>query len=237
MLDFHTHILPGMDDGSRSVEQSGAMLRCEAGHGVNALVLTPHYYAFREQPERFLQRRSDALQRLFASQEDSWPQMYAGAEVAFFDGMSRTEQIDSLCIGESRVMLVEMPFCRWNRRILSELAALQDYCGIQPVLAHIERYLSDQPAGLVDELREQGVWIQANASFFLRWQTSWKALRMLKRQQIDFIGTDCHNMEQRAPNMGAAMKKISEKLGPGAMGHLQEMENRLMEVVMCGRQV
>jgi protein subunit release factor B len=54
MTDLHTHILPGMDDGSPDVETSIAMLRMEAEQGVHTVVLTPHFYRDRERPEHFL---------------------------------------------------------------------------------------------------------------------------------------------------------------------------------------
>ena len=57
MTDLHTHILPGMDDGAVSVETSLEMLRMERDQGVDAVVLTPHFYRDRERPEQFLARR------------------------------------------------------------------------------------------------------------------------------------------------------------------------------------
>ena len=60
IIDFHSHILPGIDDGSESVEQSIAMLRMEAEQGITHVVATPHFYPRHDTPQRFLQRRKDA---------------------------------------------------------------------------------------------------------------------------------------------------------------------------------
>ena len=64
MTDIHSHILPGMDDGSRSTEESLAMLAASAAQGVRAIAATPHFYAMENSPEEFLARRAAAVARL-----------------------------------------------------------------------------------------------------------------------------------------------------------------------------
>ena len=59
-IDFHTHILPGIDDGSASVEESIELLKAEAAQGITKVVATPHFYANYDSPERFLERRAKA---------------------------------------------------------------------------------------------------------------------------------------------------------------------------------
>lgn len=232
MLDLHTHILPAMDDGSRDVEETLKMLAAEKDAGVTTIALTPHFYPHREDPERFLRRRARCLE---AMQSDEGYQavrpkrLLVGAEVAYFDGISRVEGIERLCLGDTGAMLVEMPFCTWNDRMLGEIDKLQKTCGIQPILAHVERYLQFQSVRVVEELVEEGVWVQVNASFFQRWQTARKAVKMLDRGLIHFLGTDCHNMQSRRPNMPGALKVIDKKLGRDALHHLQWMERTLLE--------
>ena len=65
MTDFHSHVLPCLDDGSVSVEQSIEMLRAEAEQGITHVIATPHFYAGRTTPERFLEKRerSEAMLR------------------------------------------------------------------------------------------------------------------------------------------------------------------------------
>ena len=230
MLDTHTHILPKMDDGSKSPEQSIKMLRKEVRQGITRVIFTPHYYANREEPAKFLKRRKESLALLAAeSAGGNMPKCYAGAEVAYFRGMSRIEEIENLCIGHTNAMLIEMPFCKWDRGMLAELEYLRESRGIQPVIAHVERYLRFQSMGIVKDLCDMGFWIQVNASFFLRWQTSWLALRMLKKRNIHFIGSDCHDIKNRPPNMGDAISLIDKRLGRHALMHLRHMESRLLE--------
>lgn len=230
MLDVHTHILPGIDDGSRSVEQSLTMLRAEAEQGAKTVMLTPHYRATRESPAEFAGRRAAAEVRLreAVGDQEGLPALYCGAEVEFFEGLSHVEELEPLCIGGGSVMLIEMPFCPWNRRMLAEISALQQHRGVQPILAHIERYRSFQPKGLWEELSDRGVWLQCNTSFFRRWQTSRIAMSMLKRRLVDFVATDSHDLERRAPDLGAAMEKIGAKLGREALDFLRSGEEALL---------
>lgn len=230
MLDLHTHILPCMDDGSQSAEESVRMLRMEAEQGVAHAVLTPHFYPSREDPARFLSRRREAAERLLnaVQGQTNLPRLHLGAEVTYYDGVSRSEMIDDLCIEGTGAMLLEMPFCEWNQRMLGEVLELRSQRGIQPVLAHVERYLSFQSADVISELCDQGVWMQVNASFFTRWQTSRRALAMLDRREIHFLGSDCHNLTTRKPNMGDAMARIEKKLGHDALRHLTHMQEWLL---------
>lgn len=231
MLDLHTHILPKVDDGSQSRKQSMQMLRREARQGVKRVALTSHFYANEESPERFLKRRDSSLLALQAMAEGQkgLPEWIVGAEVAYFGGISRMEGIERLCLGTTRAILIEMPFCRWNRTMIDELVFLRESRGVQPILAHVDRYIKYQPLGMIRELRESGMWMQANASFFLRWQTSWLAMWMLKKHRIQFIGSDCHNTKRRPPNVKKAMVRIKERLGESAIRYLARMEKRLLE--------
>ncbi len=231
MLDIHTHILPAVDDGSKSVQQSIEMLLRETEEGIDKVVFTPHFYAERESPDCFVKRRNAAYQMLEneLSQKEISIQKYLGAEVAYFSGMSRAEQVDMLCIEGTRALMIEMPFCRWGRNVMEEIFFLREYRGIRPIIAHIERYMRYQPMGMIQRLCESGIWIQTNASFFLNWKTAHLAMHMLKKEQIHFIGSDCHNMEKRAPNMEAALSQIGSRLGSAAMDYLEYMEQELLE--------
>ena len=64
IIDFHSHVLPGIDDGSKSVEQSIAMLKREAEQGITHVVATPHFYPQEDRPEKFLRRREKAFEKV-----------------------------------------------------------------------------------------------------------------------------------------------------------------------------
>ena len=208
IVDFHTHILPGMDDGSADPAESAAMLAEEARQGVDLVVLTPHFYATENSPRQFLARRSAAYQRLMQVIRPEFPQLRLGAEVQYFEGMSRVESLDGLTVEGTPLLLLEMPFSRWPSRTVSEVLELNDQQGMQVVLAHVERYLSMQREEVWRTFAENGVLMQASASAFRSWGKRRKIRSMMRDGMIRFFGSDCHNMDDRPPNLNAAYRYV-----------------------------
>lgn len=209
MIDLHSHFLPNMDDGSRNIEESYAMLRESAKQGVTLMVATPHFYPTREDPETFLKRRSDSFTSLNLS--DEFPKILLGAEVAYFRGISRCDALDGLNIEGTNLLLLEMPFVPWTAAVIDDVCAIKKLTGLTPVLAHIERYRKfsgfDEH---IEKLRSAGVLIQSNADNFISVLRSRKAVKDFAAGKIDFVGSDCHNMHSRTPNMALAAKKVPE---------------------------
>ncbi len=213
MTDFHMHVLPGIDDGSRSVEMSLGMLERSASYGVETVAATPHFYAWENSPQKFLSRRADAYGQLMeaAAGREDLPRVLLGAEVCFFDGVSGMDELEELCLEGTDLLLLEMPFTRWTERMLREVETIQR-CGLLPVAAHIERYLDFQPRAMLDAFMDLGVYIQCNASFFLD-RRARRALKMFRAGEIRFLGSDAHNLSSRPPNLGGAVELIEKKLG------------------------
>ena len=212
MIDFHTHILPGMDDGCKSVAESLWMLRQEQQQGVDTVVLTPHYYPWENSPEEFLVRRSRAWEALKKQLPEDSPRLLLGAEVHYFEGIGSAPQLKMLRISGTDLLLLEMPFARWTQRMVEDLLECASTPNIQVVLAHGERYFSLQPKAIWPRLRGSGIWMQANVSFFSSWKTRYQAMRMLQRGEIQFLGSDCHRQHWRAPNWDTLPPKIAGNL-------------------------
>ena len=202
MLDIHTHILPGMDDGSKSVEESLMMLREQARQGVDTVVCTPHFYAEQNDPAQFIARREAAWNQLKPELTPELPAIRLGAEVQYFTGISRVESVSRLRIQGTNLLLLEMPFSKWTDWAVEEAMELNSREDMQVILAHIERYLQWQPKDIVERMVDAGFLIQCNVEFFKHWRTKHKALRMLRDGQIHLIASDCHNMSSRKPNLG-----------------------------------
>lgn len=226
LLDVHTHILPGMDDGSESAGESLELIRLSVLSGVETLCMTPHFYPGNESPETFLSRREASAGLLGEAlrEQENVPGIYLGAEVEFFEGVSRMDALDRMAIGDSGIVLIEMPFAKWNSRMLGELYEIRDYRELTPLIAHVDRYLDYGNEERVDELIENGILIQANASFFLKGFASRRAMRMIKQRKIHFLGSDCHNLRSRRPNLGEAAEKICMKCGENALDYLSDFE-------------
>ena len=148
-------MLPGLDDGSGSLEESLWLGHALARQGVKLFAATPHFYATQESPQDFLRRRERAERQLFLHWPQEfqqlflhWPQEFPpflmGAEVRFFDGMSRTQELPLLVLEGTNLLLLEMPFSPWSSRMVEEVLEIQERQGLQVLLAHVERYLPYQ---------------------------------------------------------------------------------------------
>ena len=231
IVDFHSHILPGIDDGSADLEESLELLRLSARQGVSHMVATPHFYPRHDAPERFLRRREEAKQLLRNAVREmpELPDFTVGAEVYFFSGISDSELISALTIEEKKCILIEMPPSPWKESHYRELEGIYTKHGIVPIIAHVDRYIRPfHTHGIPQRLEELPVLVQANASFFLNSSTRRMALRMLKKEQIHLLGSDCHNLTSRRPNLQAAVEIIEQKLGMDAIRHIRYHQSQVL---------
>ena len=220
LIDFHSHILPGIDDGSKTLEMSIRMLRMEAQQGIGHVVATPHFYPQYDTPERFLRRRAAAeiALREEMQKHTDLPALSVGAEVYYFSGISDSEGISELTIDQKRCILIEMPSSSWTEAMYRDLEGLYVKRGLIPIVAHIDRYIGRfSNHGILNRLERLPVLIQANAEFFLERHTSSLALRMLKKNRIHLLGSDCHDLTSRKPNLQDAVALINRRLGRDAM--------------------
>ena len=209
MTDYHSHILPKMDDGSKSVEESLALLREEVRQGIDTVVMTPHFYAGQNSPRHFLKRRYEAFQRLRPMLDRTCPRIILGAEVQFFPGIGDCEEIPLLTVGQTKFLLLEMPFSKWDSQTLQETLLLRDRQDVRVVLAHIDRYYTDQPASLWRELHDAGILMQLNASALDGPLDRLRYRKLIDKGYIQMLGSDCHNMTSRPPRWDRITPEIS----------------------------
>lgn len=249
MIDFHTHVLPGIDDGSRDLQETAELLKEESQQNVDCVVATPHFYADRFSVEQFLERRQRALKSVLdGSSSDGTaegaapgyadsgrrgrPSFCVGAEVYFFPGMGRAEKLPSLCIEGTDVILIEMPFVQWTESVLREITEVIQRQKLRVVLAHVERYPQFQ--------KDQRIWrqvmdlpltIQVNGGSFIKDRRRRKmCLQILREHDRFLLGSDCHNLTSRRPNLDEARQVIRRKLGEGAL----ETADRTAEELLLG---
>lgn len=219
IADFHSHILPGIDDGSADVAESLEMLRQEAEQGIRQVVATPHFYARHDSPERFLEKRAHAAALLqeAAQRHPELPEVFLGAEVYFFPGISDSDALSRLTINQSRYLLLEMPMPPWTEAMYREIAGIYEKQGLIPIIAHVDRYIRPfRTYDIPKRLAELPVLVQANAGFFLRPGSRRMALKLLREDRIHLLGSDCHNISTRPPNLAGAQARIEGKLSAKA---------------------
>lgn len=206
-----------MDDGSSSSSESLSMLKRLWDDGVRCVVATPHFYPWEDEPEAFFERRAVSCARLAEvmreKREKEFPCVYVGAEVGFYRGLSKYQNLPDLCIAGTKHILIEMPFEKWSRTMVDEVTSIKKVRAITPVIAHIERYFSFMDEGMLDALIDGGCVIQCNAEPLLRFFARRKVLDLIKRGKIHVLGSDAHNMSSRAPRISEAATVIRDKLG------------------------
>lgn len=222
--DFHSHILPMMDDGSDSVATSLEMLTRSAAYGCSVMVATPHFYPENEGPDAFLARRAASAARLLNGGYDPsrHPCVFLGAEVAYFTGIGHCADLKRLTVLGTRTVLVEMPFCRWTDSMVDDILFIRDHLGLCPVLAHIERYRAFYSRRQLELLIEEGVAMQVNASNFAGCLTRYRARRMVASGVVQLIGSDCHNLGTRPPNLDVLLHDLASHGGESLLSRMTE---------------
>lgn len=231
---MHGHFLPGMDDGSASVAESLQMLEASAQQGVSVVFATPHYYPV-EPISEFLQRRENSmaqLQKAMAQSKGKYPRVVAGAEVAYRRGIGTAEDLEQLCLGNSRYLLLELPFTRWEKSLFRDLSSIVNVRGLQPIIAHVERYRHLQSQENMDRLLELDVLLQMNASELLHWSSRRRAARLIRDDVVHLLGTDCHNMDTRVPNMEQALTYLEKKGLGWTISRITETSDEILKTAL-----
>lgn len=222
MIDLHSHILPGVDDGSKSVKESIELLRMLGDQGVDTVVATPHFYPSEDNLDAFFARRTKGYEKLMLAGEGmTLPRVLLGAEVAYFYGISSSSAIDTMRAEGSNLLLLEMPMHPWSDSMVRELITLADKPNVTLLLAHIERYFPFVRKKTVESLVDHGILIQANAATFLSPLTARSVLKLMKKGYVHFVASDCHGITKRPPMLKAARDVIAKRLGTAV---LEEMD-------------
>ena len=230
LVDFHTHLLPSLDDGSQSVEESLEMLDALRTQNVDCVVATPHFYAWKRNLSEFLDQRAQAYDLLHSAQANFAPRVLLGAEVSFFRGLGKAEGIENLCIGESKALLLEMPFSQWGRGEISEVSQLLTR-GITPIIAHVERYASYQKdLAALNEVINLPVFLQVNTEALQTRKTRRFVFQLIRHGFSILLGTDCHNTKNRRPDMQDGREILSRKFGAGYLQQLDALGAQLLNI-------
>jgi len=220
-IDFHTHLLPAIDDGSQSVAESLNMLDALRLQNVHCAVATPHFYSNKANLTDFLNQRDKAYEMLLSKCSQEMPKVIPGAEVAFFRGMGKAEDLTKLCIANTNALLIEMPFVQWGQSELSEIEKILNR-GILPVLAHIERYFPFQrDVSIFNEIINLPLYLQVNAEAMQMRRSRKFVFKLIENGFSVLLGTDCHNMKRRKPNMEEGRAAIAKAFG---RSYLQSMD-------------
>ena len=231
MVDFHTHILPDIDDGSAMVEESVRMLEILEQQGVKKVVLSPHFYAYSSEAEQFVQMRDSSLSKLVEALKLNPVniELYLGCEVLYFDELWRMEGLKNFCIKGTDYIMVELPMSIWTESVINGVGRLISK-GLTPVIVHFERYLKYKGnKEKIYELVDMGVCLQMNCEYLSKFFSARKAVKFFKQGFISAIGSDCHNTTSRSPNCAQAYSFLKKKLNRREYAQFRTMQNQLLK--------
>ena len=200
MIDLHSHILYGIDDGSKTIEESLEILDKAFAGGVTDIVVTPHYI----KDSKYKANNNEKMQLLNHLKEELKKRnininLYLGNEVYIDEGIPELIQSDISTINGSNYLLMEFPLGSKSLIIDEVIDELQEN-GIVPIIAHPERYLSYyKDYDFFYDLKERGCYLQGNiGSIYGHYGRKTKKMMkgLLKRNLIDFFGSDIHHPHQ-----------------------------------------
>ena len=188
MIDIHSHLLPGVDDGSQSIDVSVQVLQKFASDGVECVVLTPHLTASRSADAPY-ERHLEILEELRAAAPAA-PELRLGWEI-MLDEPNRDLRSPRLALGGSRAVLVEFPLSGVPPQGGEELYRIR-CSGVVPVLAHPERYWGCTPK-LVHGWRQAGAVIQMDTAGLLgKGRIAKLSRELLEQGLVDMFSSDNH---------------------------------------------
>ncbi len=215
-MDMHCHILPGVDDGSRDEAMSMEMIGIAYSQGVRKIVLTPHYYVGKTK------KTASDLKAIFDKFEPmvkkDYPEidLYMGNEIYW--GRGAVEGLKEGIIntyGDSKYVLVEFsPRCSYNE-VYGAVRELVQH-RFRPIIAHMERYQClNKHIERVEEIIENGAYLQMNVDSLIGslfdGHTKW-CRKLVLEGYISLLGTDAHNIDDRAPYIEQTVSWLKKKL-------------------------
>ena len=214
MIDFHSHILPGIDDGSKTPEMSMEIIKTGLNEGVNKFIFTPHFYDHRQSYEEFIINRKKAviaLKSFYEEQGEELPSFLIGAEVALSENTPFTDNLDKLCIEGTELLLLEIPYAPHANWVPKALYTIMYEKNVTPVIAHLDRYVDSRGhKQVIEELIKMDIPIQINASAFLNRKTRKFVKKLLENENTLVLGSDVHNLTTR-PYEFAKAKEVANK--------------------------
>lgn len=232
MIDFHTHILPNIDDGSRSIEETFNLIKEAKNVGFEAIISTSHYieeYYETNAPEREVWINA-IYENLQAKNIDI--NLYLGNEIYLSENIIKLlEEGKASTINDTSYVLFEMPLNAEPMNLYDVIYEMMQY-KLVPILAHPERYsfVQKEPE-LIYDLIEKGVLMQANFGSILGIYGEKAQIivrKFFESNMIHFLGTDVHRQKSIYPKVPEALVEITKIIGDEKVKELTKINPRLV---------
>jgi protein-tyrosine phosphatase len=233
MIDIHCHLLPGLDDGARNLEESLAMARIAVADGIQAIVVTPHTNnGIYSNPKEDILNRLKILQEVFSA-ENIPIHLFPGADIHFnADLIPGLEKGEILPINKGRYLLLELEkhsLPLTAKEIFFDLRVK----GYQPIVTHPERNsLIQHNPELILEWVRHGAIIQITAGSLMGTfggRAANCAAWLLAKGLVHIIASDAHSWDKRPPVLSKALKKAEKLVGrTRALKLVEEFPKRVL---------
>lgn len=231
MIDFHSHILPDIDDGSKSVEQSIEMLRLCAENGVETVVLTPHCYYTEDSDIRSFIRQRNEKYRLFkkavADSGEDLPELLLGCELHLNKLHAKSDYLKELAIEGTGYIMLEMPMGKWEPALYDAVYSVS-LKGLRPMMAHIDRYFYEHQSDF-HNLFSLDLTYQVNCDSFLDKRMKKKMPYFFECGAIHVLGSDMHNLSTRTTNMAECERILKTKYGENCYRFIADNSKLVLE--------
>ncbi len=190
MIDFHSHILPCVDHGSKSLEMSVSQVKKAKECGISTIVATPHFYYNKDKLDDFLERRDSAYKQLVSAlnEQNIDVNIVNAVELNLQVDLFKIKDFSVFCIPGTNYILVELPLnvilTKWHYLAIDEIISM----GFVPIIAHINRYHTKT----VEPLFEKDVLFQCNIEAFGSFKSLVRIKRLYKNDCLHLIGSDVH---------------------------------------------
>lgn len=220
MIDLHSHILPGLDDGAPDDETALAMCRMAAADGIRTIVATPHFDAALGVVDPAEIAAAAERLRGRMAEEGIELELRHAAEVPLTEGAAELYEsgVWPAYDARRRYVLLEMPPIRNGLAILKETVFRLRMAGAVPVLAHPERLEMLETPGSAEGLLDQGAVLQVTADCLTGPNTPARrrAVEWTKRGWVKAVATDAHDAARRVPRLSAARRWLEDQFGEAA---------------------
>ena len=226
-IDFHSHIIPKIDDGSSSLQMSFEMLAELKNQGVDVVVATPHFLPMRMSVATFLDKRNSAAKGLVTV--DS-PKILLGAEVAYAFEIEKLKGLESLCIEGTKTLLLEMPMRKWSMEEVNAISSIIFDRNLDVVIAHLDRYYALQSKDVLHYLFKLPIYVQINTASLCTIMGKKHTIKLLDLGKGQVIGSDAHNMSTRPPRIYEGREVIRKKLGQTKLNEIDETAKEILNL-------
>ena len=235
LIDVHTHILHNIDDGAEDITESSRLFDGMRSQNVTTVVATPHFYPFEMKLDDFLAKRENSFLELKNAGVIGNINLLSGCEALITPNFEIYEDIEPLKIQSTRLLMLEIPYFSdmSTEKAINIIEKMMSVHNFTPVIAHIDRYdfFKFRRADIIEELIDMGCRLQINTNAFLVKSEYKFALKLMQAGYIHFIGSDCHGMKWRLPNMKDAYDVIEKHLGSNMAAALNERAGKLLKLM------